>query len=274
MEITITYDELNKHAKKYFKMPYITGYADIAEDLGECLGVGGIQDEHWYFENVDQAEEYLRKDYNFESDLLAMSDTQYRTVLANVQWPEVKGDGVHTLAASHALNHEEDFASLIEAIRDRASDYGGGNEDVYTVFPEYAKKVQEYRDDAEKDMRRDFVRGDYHGNFEGLERLLVKEFEADEAEVTYDTVTLTWGDDATLKELMRDYYGRADLRKVKPYVLDSLVQGAQAYQSKKRQENEKRKAENERVRAYQKERDERAAAERRAKLDAIRPKKK
>jgi len=264
MQITITQDELNAYAKKHHDRSYITGYNDIAEDLGECLDVGSIQDEYWYFEAIHEAENYVRNEYNYEADLLAMNDQQFANVCQKLGHNIPISDGIHTLVAGYALANPEDFEQLIQECKDADQDV------VMALFPDLEKDINEAITSTEEEMRRDFVSGDDRGNFEGLERLLCKEFNAESADVRdYDSVTIDWNDEDA-KELLRDAGYKADLRQLKGYVISRLVSNAMYYKNKCKAEAEARKAERERVVAYKAECKTREEAERKAKLDAIR----
>lgn len=272
MKITITKDELDAAYKKAYKAPelahdYITGYSDIAEDIGECVGQGGIQDEYWYFEQVDEARVYAANDFNFEDAILALTDKRYSELLVSLGLDIPAHDNVHTLAASHALTAPDGFAAVIRECKTTDAE---DQDNLGAFFPEYQKEIDRCVQVTEDDMRRDFILGDYRGNFEGIENLAAKFVGAEDAHIEgYEAITFTYEDEGIL-DLLEEHGWQRKKSNLKAYTLGALIDGAIAYKTKRREESAKRKEERERLATYKAGQKAQEDAERFAKIDKIR----
>lgn len=276
ISIIIAKDELDAYYIKRYQREEkyktgISGYAEIIEDLGLCVGVGGIYDEYWYMEFIDQATTYAHDQFNFEEALLAVNDDMLAAIISKVEEAGTaldipKGDGVHTRIASYALSDVVGFDSLVSSVR--ILDV----ETLCVLFPEYEKDREKAEGFAIEEMERDFIRGDYHGNFIGLNRTLEKEYNADDVrvEMKNNSVSFEWQDDTIVKDMLEESGYKRDTRLMKNYIISTLCERAYAYKEKERIEREARRAERERVAKYQAERKAKKDAERLAKIDAIR----
>lgn len=283
--ITISKDELDARYIKLYQRDAeyktgVSGMADIANDLGECLGHGTYDDAGWYFDAICEAENYAHEQFNFEDAVLGMADKEL-LLMADKHAPEhvvrmiaaeTEDGGVHTLAAAYALHDPDGFTELVREVKDM-------DRDVLTdIFPEYAKDRQDAADSTADDMRKEFIRGDYRGNFNGIEKDLAKQYGCEGADVQgYDAVSFSWESreqcKAELDEKTDGLPGpgaKAFDVAVKKYIVDDLCSDAYRHKEKRRAENAAARVERERLAKYQAERKEREDAERRAKIDAIR----
>lgn len=264
MTITITQKELERAGKKR-GMKYLSGYCDIVEDLGMALNVGGIQEEDWYLESIWQAEDYVKENFKFEDALFALTDKKFIALAATLGHKiPVKDDRIHRLSAIYALKDEAGWKDFIEEVKQMEP------EDQQAIFPALQEEMDEARDSAEADMRKDFINGDYSGNFEGIKRLLCKEYEADSAEIPdHETLIMSWSDEEAIKDRMFDNYGRRDPRMFKGWLISDIVYSIESYKNKRAAENEKRAAERKEERERKEKRAAEDRAERIAKLKAI-----
>jgi hypothetical protein len=257
--ITITQKELSKAYGDE-----ITGYCDIAEDLGICAGVGGYQEENWYFDNIADSLGYTVNEYDFESDMLNMEEETFLTLCKKLDVVELVSDEKIKTASKTALDKAEEWDRIVEDVREKATPYY--DSEISSFFPDFVKECEKAEEYAQKEMRSDFVSGDYHGNFEGIERKLEKLLDAEEVDVKdFDSVSISW-DDVVLLEKIDDYFGKKDLRLAKKYALTTLVDNARHYKNKEKAEREARRAEYEKTKAYQDERRKKEEEARRARL--------
>lgn len=265
-----------KELEKKMEHGYIAGTGDIAEDLGYAVGVGGYQDEIWYMEAIDEAKNYILKEYSFEDDLFAMPEKKFLEVLEKIKkdnpayivpdWKEFKSKKLKT-SAMIALKKPEIWEIIIKDVRDLIDPYESDFAEKY--FPDLIKEEIEAETSTHKEMRKEFVSGDYRGNFEGVERLTAKLLGADSVDVRdLDQVDISWNEEE-LKELLFDYYESRDLKLTKKYAIDQLIYGVNSFMSKRKAESEKYKAEREKTEAYQKARKAEAETERIAKLNKL-----
>lgn len=274
MKITIDKKTLDDAYNKAYRREEkyqigVTGFTDIANDIGEIVGIGAYHDESWYFEGIWQAEDYAHEHFNFEDALLKLSDAELskveKAIEENGQACEIpNGDGVHTQIASYALSDAVGFASLLNSVKEL------DRETLAALFSDYEKELEEARDAQAYEMRREFIRGDYHGNYEGIERHLAKLLQADSVDVDgFEAVTIEWEDEEA-RRILEDAGMRKDLRLMKSWTIDRMISKAKYHKDKRKAESDARKAERERVAKYQAERKAEAERERLAKIDKIR----
>lgn len=193
-------------------------------------------------EAIDASADYVLEHYDYETDMLkTASKEQLREWLEDADKQE------------EALKEYKERAR--EAIYD-GSDYES----------ELAKEVQKARDDAADDNYKEWLYGDYHGNWSGILSMAEKRygvpFTTEKGEVYADI------DEEVAKEWKEEGYidSTADALQ---YLEGSINADAWAQFAKKKERNEKARAERERIKAYKEEQAVKAEAKRRERLQAL-----
>lgn len=199
------------------------------------------------------------------------------------------------LGAFIALQHPDMFARMLDAWRDNQSDIAsglGGYDDRPGLYPPLVKELERWYESLEDELMRDFLRGDYGRNHDGLERAIARKYGLESVDYSRkdDSVTIEYDPESgDLQEKSGAFSDALDDAGLDPNTTKddaacmkaaqafdwpaainaAIVRDAGYYIAKEREKREKRRAENEKTSAYQQERRDEAEVARIAKLRAM-----
>lgn len=168
-----------------------------------------------------------------------------------------------------ALNYPDKFAEQLKFYTDYTKEEtlneGHGSN------AELAEEIQDARDNMWKQAYKEWLHGDYHGNYKGVLYHIRKYFGAEEVNYNEKTDTMSMSFDSDLATDICEKLDnkKASSTKLKHLIIESCEDGQIAEQDKRNAECEKSKAEHERIKKYQAGLKAEAEAERVAKLSKM-----
>lgn len=191
-------------------------------------------------------------DYNW--DYISQVETEAAKDYVNSG--ECEDAFVATLTPERALyfkEHLDEYDTELETYRDELLDIP-----FYDLPDDHplAKAVQEARDYTERDMRKDWIYGDYHGNFDGIIPEAVKYWSDYLEDIDYDEkkdVLYATVNDEQVQALKDDgYITRKTEKAVRDAISGMISSRAVSQHSDRVRKREASREERERVAAYQK----------------------
>lgn len=223
--------------------------------------------------------EYIPEPYNFdfEADLLANTKTEkdIATLLRKLNSKALAdtkcsdGSGLQA-GAFYALNYPEHFNTLLEEYTQAVKYQDNDFSDV--ISKQYQKEKEEAEANYYDEQYKEWLNGDYSGNYRGVIRHIIKYFELES--ITYGIKTPTdiifEVDNEIATQQLEDYNGKKLTQSnYKAYILETIKYQSEARDYKHKQEREKQKVERERLAIYkaeQKAKEDQARIERLSKL--------
>lgn len=205
-------------------------------------------------EHFDAVEQGAIECFNFEDTFIEHLKTMPRSYVKNLR--------------DDAEAYDAALAEFKRELIDEARSYELDESHALAVA------IQEARDEAEKDLRKEWIYGDYRGNFEGILKLANKRYAV---EFTYDDASDTLTADIEDEEASElEEYGHVEdtsTHTLTQWLVNSIEGDAYTRHASELAKRKARREEAERVREYQKTRDAeralRVEAERKEKLDAV-----
>ena len=197
--------------------------------------------EMWEFDY--HATDYVIEHYDYETDMLKTATKAQ--LKAWIDAPE---------AQAEALKEYKEKA------KDAALEDDGS---------ELAKEIQKARDDYADEQYKEWLNGDYRGNWDGILTMASKRYS--EREIAFsEEKGEVYADipDTTIAQWKEDGY-IARKTEAKKYLEDSINSDARAQYNKRKAENEKRKVERERVAKYKAEQAAIAEQERKERIEKL-----
>lgn len=272
MKITITEQDILKNREA------VSDTGRLIDELAYSAGESTSAD-LWESESGHYARDYVVKDYDYERALLEQTRTvkSYSAVTGELHVAEApRITPSKHVGATVALEYPEHWRELLAEYTHKLKDeaYSYFDSDFLSKYAEgFAKELQNTTDEAEMQDYQEWLHGDYHG-WDGVLRLIAAYYGASEA-LDYDDKTgeqavFTFEED-TMRENVCGYDDEEILtnEKAKAWLVDSIIAAINNRSAKDQAEAAKRKAERERVAAYQAARKAQAEAERVSKLEAL-----
>ena len=294
--ITLTPRDFKPKGSKYPTDAPYTSSGQLYDLLAIAAGHQEINDiESDNLEVYDGAIDYVVKNYDWEVAYIEHLNQATSGVL-HYNHTTINDDNEHNtkwkdsgllFGAYIALNYPEDFTASMKEWRENVeeviNDCLGGYEGREGLPADLAQELDEAYGSVGDDMMREYLHGDYRGDWAGVYK------EAHKALFrNYDSIDLDQSDEdrrqniITVKidedegrELVADWEGcdltkaRIGSERVKAAIVGTILHAAERHVNERKARAEKRRAEREQEEAYRKERQAKEEAERRAKLLAM-----
>ena len=254
-------------SKKDIKDFSFSDSGQVIDELAYCANQwtsNDLMENNWGYE---PNEPYM---FNYEQDLLENTKTADQlyniasilNVSLNANWERLADEQGLQAGACLALNNEQLWNKLLEAY-----EYNLQSNGTESFSDNYNKELQDAILSFNDDPYEEWLNGD-HRDFTGVVYEIAKYF-TDERDGSYDQKNDTYA--FTLNDTDIENYKDQGYRinQIKKALLSDIKASGNARKSKDQAENEKRKAERERLAQYKKEQAEQAEKERKEKLLAM-----
>jgi len=208
--------------------------------------------------------------FDYEADLLANTKTEkdlyhiakQLKISLNANITRLAKEAKLQCGAWVALNNAELWTDMLESYTDALK-----SEQTESISPTFNTELEKARDDYSDDMYKEWLHGDYR-NWSGVLREIRKYYSAEG--ISYDEkkqeVTLEFNDEDMTENLAQYDESKLNAKNLKAYILREIGESSSARYNKDKAEQEKRKAERERLAVYKAEQQAKSDAERKAKL--------
>ena len=180
------------------------------------------------FEGRDATERYVIENYDYETDMLkAATKNQLKLWLNNAKAQAEALLEYKEVAKEAALSREDETSAL-------------------------ATKLQAALDEYEGEQYKEWLNGDYRGNWDGIMKMASKRYSEGEIEFTEDEgeVSVEFTKEYINSLMNNGDYEIKTQKDAREYLEASINSDARAQNNKRKAENEARKVERERVAAY------------------------
>lgn len=273
LKIIITDKDLKKY-KKVMKNKDGEEYRNMFSDSGMIIDELAYASKQWtsdeLYQNNSEYEVYTPYEYNYEDDLFIATKTADKLyklsyllkVSLNANWERIAKEQKMQAGACVALNNPESWNELLQAYKEKLQE-----ERTDGISKVYNEQLQEEIDSEWDNLYKEWLYGDRDSI--GVIKEIKKYWEAED--VVYNKkdndTFIFFFDKEQAKDTLENYNGeKLSAKNYKSYLLGEIQEAGEARQYKEKQENEKRKAERERLIEYKKERATQAELERKEKL--------
>jgi len=262
-----------------------TSSGQVYDLLAIASGNSELNDMYdWESDITDGAVQYVLDNYDFETAYIAHLNTQKDMGMSPKLYISQPADSDLEYGAYVALTYPDSFQEGLDEWTEETKDACRQHYDMPDTVPADLKtEIEEAVESAQDEMLREYLHGDYRdwrGVYSEASRELFRDYDVDfsqSEEQLVSNVLQVKVDDNDARIIVEEYEG-VELKKtpsekrIREAIVGTILNEARHIVEKRKVENEKRKAERERVAAYQKEQKEKKEAERIAKLQAMKRK--